>query len=218
MTTSAPKNQTDLDTQLASAHDRITEIECALGDAVLDGKDATKLQAALDAVRAEENQLKSAIDAAHRRRAERDAQSMVDARREERVQIYRSIVAWLPHVEGYVRARVALDEAEATLRDNVPHGQVVALKSGFLTFADNRVGDLDKRLVTGLPKVPRKGNTAPLPDPERFTPERIAELLARAMELAEAEERGEDIAVTAEEERRRTTRRRKIAAKEARNG
>jgi hypothetical protein len=214
MTTSAVPTADDLGSDLDSAREQVLAAERELGSAALEGKGVERRSDALDQAQAEVRRLELAIDEAERRETEAEAEAASEARRQERISLYRSIVDWLPRVEAYNAARVALTEAEADLENNPPHGVISQLKNFMMTWADRRVADLDERLVESLPKPPRKGHTGSMPDPAKFTPERIAEITARATELLKAEERGESIAVTPGEVRERAARRRRIAVKE----
>lgn len=218
MTTSAAPTAADLQADLDAAREHTRKAEQALGAAGLEGKATKKLTDALDDAHAQERGLELAIAEAERRQTEAEAEAASAADRQERVDVYRSIPTYLDHVEKYVTARAALDEAESALRSNPPHELVRRVKGHFLTFADRRLAAYDRRLLSGVPRPPSHGSTVEMPDPKRFTPAKLAEMKARAIELAEAAERDEDasIAVTPAEERRRSTRRRRIQAKEAR--
>lgn len=202
MTTAAPAPPPtidDLQAQLASAREKTSAAEVRLGEAVLDNQSTDKPQKEYDAALAAEQQIATAISLVKRREADAAVLAEGDAQRAERVAIYRSAAEWLPLVERYCQARQTLDALEAELQRNDPHPTITALKRRFITAADDRVVDLDDRLLRELPKPPTldaERKRVVFPDPGNYPADRIAALIARANELAEAEERGESIAVT----------------------
>jgi hypothetical protein len=212
MTTSAVPTAADLD----SAREQVLAAERELGSAALEGKGVESRSDALDQTQAEVRRLELAIAEAERRETDAETEADSEARRQERIDVYRSVVDWLPRVQAYVTARAALTGVESDLEANPPNGIVGHLKNHSITWLDPSVADLDERLISSLPKPPRKGQTGAMPDPAKFTPEKLDELVARATELAEAEERGESIAVTPGEIRERAARRRRIQVKERR--
>jgi hypothetical protein len=216
MTTVEVPTVAELEERASAADEETTAIEREIGAATLDGKSTTNLLANLDDARAEGLRTRIAINEAQRRETEAEAEAATEARRQERIQIYRSVVDWLPLVTKYVTTRAALTEIEAELEARPPAPIVGHLKARVITWLDPSVADLDERLIQSLPKPPRKGQTASMPDPAKFTPERITELLSRAVELAEAEERGESIAVTPGELRERAASHRRTQVKERR--
>lgn len=206
----------ELTTNLEAARLRVETCERELASAIIDNRGVKDRTSALDQAKEEVRHLELAIGELGRRETAAENEAATEARRQERISIYRSITDWLPYVERYASARLALTEAEKELEANAPHGVISSLKYLVWTWADRRVADLDKRLIQALPKPPRKGHVETWPDPAKFTPERIAEIAARATKLIEAEERGENIAVTPAEVQQRGTRRRRIRAREAR--
>jgi hypothetical protein len=189
----------DLDAQLASAREKTSAAEVSLGEAVLDGEPTEKPQKAYDEALAAEQKIATAINIAKRRAADAAVAAEDDAKRQERIAIYRSAVEWLPLVEAYCRARVDLNTFETELSQNDPHPTISARKRSFITRRDPRVADLDDPFLRQLPKPPTldaEGRRVVFPDPEQYPPDRIAGLIARATELAEAEERGETVATT----------------------
>lgn len=194
-----PITAEDLQAQLASAREKTSAAEVRLGEAVLDEQPTDKLQKEYDAALVAEQQIAAAISLAKRRDADAAVAAEEDAERAERIAVYSSAAEWLPLVESYCQARQALDALESELEANNPHPTITALKRHFITAADDRVADLDDRFLRELPKPPTldaEHKRVVFPDPGNYPPDRIAALIARANELAEAEERGESIAVT----------------------
>lgn len=207
-TAAPPTTPEDLEAQLASARETTSAAEVRLGEAVLDNQPTDKLQKAYDEALTAEQKIATAIGIAKRRAADSAAAAEEDAKREERIAIYRSAVEWLPLVESYCRTRVDMNTMETELREHEPHPTIAARKRNFITRHDPRVAGLDEQFLRELPKPPtHNANDRRLvfPDPASYPPDRIAALIARATELAEAEERGESLAGTVaerDEERR----------------
>jgi hypothetical protein len=200
VTAASPTTAGELEEQLATAREKTSAAEVTLGEAVLDGTSTAKPQKAYDEALAAEQQIATAISIAKRRASDAAIAAEDDAKRQERIAIYRSTIEWLPLVEAYCRARTELNTLETELRANDPHPTISARKRNFITRRDPSVAALDDPFIRQLPKPPTldaERRRVVFPDPAQYPPDRIAELVARATELAEAEERGESIAVTA---------------------
>lgn len=175
----------DISEQIVAAEAEVERLEAEVGDAVLDGEGADQVEA-LRQAREHVEALTLAAGAAEKRKALRSEQDQRDTERAERRSYYESVVAWLPLVGKVMEARKALADAEHELLAAPPHRLVKRFAIGVIPRPSDAVAHgIDKRLAHRLPQPPTVDRPV-----EDVAPDRIAELIARAKELARAEATG----------------------------
>lgn len=187
MTTSA----NPLADQLTQARDRVAVAERDLGGAALDGKGVDQRQKALDDARAEVERLELAEREEKQRLADAEEQRQAEAAQSTRAAFYRGTIPWLEALNTFSAAARELERVESEFRSTPTPPHVHALKHHALTLSDKRLARFDAPFLRSLPRPPANASSEIRP----VDPDRCSELIARATELAEAEEAGEAEAI-----------------------
>ncbi len=177
----------ELDEHLATAKDEVISAEEAVGRAVLDGMGEAAARKALRMVRDEAEGLEAAQREEERRAIAKQEREALIAESEKRQGTYEWVAGYLEAAIKVIDARKKLSTAEQELKDTGANRFLFAVR-GFFRGLDPENSGLDLQIVAVTPDPPQQKVPVQLAMAGEMNREVAETNLARARELAAAEE------------------------------